>query len=772
MQRALYQNQILNLAITARDRFQYLYEASLRGEMTCAHCGEPVKLYLGIEHSPYFYHAQVPHEREECSDTLSETTAVQQIKENPAEYRETNGFRIPKGRAIGEKSSTVKEKATWRSSAPFSSVPAFRLKPAVPKHSDSPYLNEFKESGIELDSNQWKAVTHSEGPLLILAGAGSGKTRVLTARTAYMIQEKQIDPKSIMLVTFTAKSAKEMKERLATYPKMSGLHLRQMLVGTFHSIFLRMIVHHNPQAWQMDRLLKWDWQKEQIVKEAARELHVDEKDFPFDQALQQIGYWKNTLVGVKDVRPKDKWEQDVHFLYRRYEEVKKQKQLFDFDDMLYGCYEMLKQNPDLLTRYQKRFRYFLIDEFQDINKVQYKIMKMLSEDSKNLCVVGDDDQSIYAFRGSDPSFILNFEKDFANTTVITLNQNYRSAHAIVSSANKVIARNTARRQKEMAAQFDNELRPTFFFPYDEEEEATMIVTDMKEKIKQGASPTDFAVLYRTHASSRAIFERLSQSNLPFSIEQDADSFYKRRMVRSLLSFLRLSVNPNDASSLQDLVNALFLKKTAVNDLKAASILHDGTFIDALEYLQDLKPFQQKKLKKVIPLFKSLKSMSPSLALETISKDMGFDDFVKKRGNEGNMMEKGSDDVRDLKVVARKFKTVPELLEHVDHMIAMNTEMKALSKQFNESIQLTTIHRAKGLEYKHVYVLSSVDGGLPHDYALEAYRGGDDMPLQEERRLLYVAMTRAQNSLYLSVPQTRRGKTAYPSRFLKTFIKKV
>jgi DNA helicase-2/ATP-dependent DNA helicase PcrA len=399
-------------------------------------------------------------------------------------------------------------------------------------------------------------------------------------------------------------------------------------------------------------------------------------------------------------------------------------------------------------------------------------MKMLSEDSKNLCVVGDDDQSIYAFRGSDPSFILNFEKDFSNTTVITLNQNYRSAHAIVSSANKVIARNTARRQKEMAAQFDNELRPTFFFPYDEEEEATMIVTDMKEKIKQGASPTEFAVLYRTHASSRAIFERLSQSNLPFSIEQDADSFYKRRMVRSLLSFLRLSVNPNDASSLQDLVNALFLKKTAVNDLKAASILHDGTFIDALEYLQDLKPFQQKRLKKVIPLFKSLKSMSPSLALETISKDMGFDDFVKKRGNEGNMMEKGSDDVRDLKVVARKFKTVPELLEHVDHMIAMNAEMKALSKQFNESIQLTTIHRAKGLEYKHVYVLSSVDGGLPHDYALEAYRGGDDVPLQEERRLLYVAMTRAQNSLYLSVPQTRRGKTAYPSRFLKSFIKKV
>ncbi|TYR79484.1 ATP-dependent helicase [Priestia megaterium] len=767
MQVAYYQGKNLSLETLGRDRFQVIYEASLRNEITCAHCHEPLKLYIGIQQPPHFYHVQAPHEREVCKQEVMAVKQAVPMQAATDEYVHKDGFRLPKGRSVTKEQQ--QSRSVWKPSTSFSSVPSFYLKQKQAANITSEYFHSLKEAGVTLDSSQWHAVTHTDGPLLILAGAGSGKTRVLTARTAYMIQEKRIDPRSIMLVTFTSKAAKEMKERLTSYPNMSPKFLQQMLVGTFHSIFLRMIIHHDPSSWQMERLIKWDWQKEQMLKEAGRELNLDEKEFPFDQAIQQIGFWKNTLVSVQAVHPKDEWEERTHYLYRRYEEMKKQKQLFDFDDMLYGCYTMLKQNPELLARYQQRFRYFLIDEFQDINKVQYNIMKMLSADSKNLCVVGDDDQSIYAFRGSDPSFILNFEQDFPNTSVITLNQNYRSSHAIVASANKVIARNTNRRIKEMSAQFHNEAFPTFFFPHDEEEEATMIVTDMKEKIKQGASPSDFAILYRTHASSRAAFERLSQSNLPFSIEQDADSFYQRRIVRSLLSFLRLSLNPNDSSSLNDLVAALFLKKSVVNDLKAMSILHDVTFIEALEHLEGLKPFQQKKLKKSIPLFKSLKTMTPLVALETISKDMGFDDFVKKRGNEGNSMEKGSDDVRDLKVVARKFKTVSELLEHADHMTAMNKEMKALSKQFTESIQLTTIHRAKGLEYKYVYLLSNVDGGLPHDYALDSYRNGDEAALEEERRLLYVAMTRAKESLYLSILETRRGKKAYPSRFLKPFL---
>jgi DNA helicase II / ATP-dependent DNA helicase PcrA len=767
MEHAVYKKKKIHLTAFGREQYQSIYEASVRGEVTCGHCGEQVRLYLGIEKPPHFYHATIPHTRMECEKhEPAEMPSLTDINAQE-EYVERNGFRLPKSRNIQVQSNT--NSIQWKHSTSIDLLPSFKKRVLTTMTDTSVYVQSLQERGITLDSYQWEAVTTTEGPLLILAGAGSGKTRVLTARTAYMIQEKQIDPRSIMLVTFTAKAAKEMKQRLLHYPFMSGAVVKKLIVGTFHSIFYKMIAHFQSQVWNMDRLLKWEWQKEQIVKEAGRELHLDEREFAYDHALQQISYWKNTLTGVGDVRPSSQWEEQVHYLYKHYEQKKRKEKMFDFDDMLYGCYAMLKENPSLLARYQERVRYFLIDEFQDINKVQYEIMKMLSAESKNLCAVGDDDQSIYAFRGSDPSFILNFEHDFPGTKVVTLSENYRSAHNIVASANKVISFNKERRAKKMFAQFDNSTYPTVFFPYDEEEEATMIVTDIKQKIEQGALPSDFAILYRTHSASRAVFERLAQSNLPFTVEQDAESFYQRRIVRSMLAFLRLSVNPNDTKAIQDLLMSLFLKQSALNDVKALSILNDISLVEALGFLENLQPFQQKKLKKIVPLFASLQTLTPLAALETIEKDMGFDDFVKKRGNEGNIMEKGSDDVRDLKVVARKFQTVTELLDHADHMTAMNQEMKQLSKQFHDSVQLSTIHRAKGLEYKYVYVLSCVDGGLPHDYALEAYRNEDEAPLEEERRLLYVAMTRAQQALYLSVLETRRGKTAYPSRFIKPFL---
>ncbi|MFC3884446.1 ATP-dependent helicase [Bacillus songklensis] len=769
MKHAVYKKKKIDLALLGREQYQFIYETGLRGEVTCEQCGEQVRLYLGIEQPPHFYHATIPHIRIECEGHEVTEIRSQTDMNTQEEYVERNGFRLPKSRNIQAQSH--KNSMQWKNSISIELLPSFKKRVFTTMPDTSSYIQSLQERGITLDTHQWEAVTTTEGPLLILAGAGSGKTRVLTARTAYMIQEQQIDPGSIMLVTFTAKAAKEMKQRLLHYPFMSGAIIKKLIAGTFHSIFYKMIAHFQPQVWNMDRLLKWEWQKEQIVKEAGRELHLEEREFAYDQALQQISYWKNTLTGVRDVRPSSQWEEQVHYLYKHYEERKRKEKMFDFDDMLYGCYTMLKENPSLLARYQERLGYFLIDEFQDINKVQYEIMKMLSAESKNLCAVGDDDQSIYAFRGSDPSFILNFEHDFPGTKVVTLSENYRSAHNIVASANKVIAGNKERRNKKMFAQFDNNAYPIVFFPYDEEEEATMIVTDIKQKIQQGAHPSDFAILYRTHSASRAVFERLTQSNLPFTVEQDAESFYQRRMVRSMLAFLRLSINPNDTKAIQDLLMSLFLKQSALNDIKALSILNDVSLVEALKFLENLQPFQQKKLKKIVPLFASLQNLSPLTALETIEKDMGFDDFVKKRGNEGNIMEKGSDDVRDLKVVAKKFQTVTELLDHADHMTAMNKEMKQLSRQFHDSVQLSTIHRAKGLEYKHVYVLSCVDGGLPHDYALEAYRNEDEAPLEEERRLLYVAMTRAQQSLYLSVLETRRGKTAYPSRFIKPFLSK-
>ncbi|MBP2241204.1 DNA helicase-2/ATP-dependent DNA helicase PcrA [Cytobacillus eiseniae] len=762
MKTAILQNTIIYIQQVSRERFQTIYEAGKKGQLQCPVCKEKVRFYLGIDGEPHFYH--ILNTDHSCKDSNEETPTPPQ---EPFEYVERGGFRIPHSRAI----NAVKERENpYKKAHSVKNIPPFTpIKQNILPFS-SEYLSKLAQGNIILDHNQTKAVTHTDGPLLVLAGAGSGKTRVLTTRTAYMIQEKAIDPKSIMLVTFTAKAAQEMKERLVNYPLMNRQQIQQIVSGTFHSLFYRMLVFHEPNRWTQDKLLSRGWQREQIIKQAGRTLNLDEKEFAYDLALQQIGFWKNSLISPIEVRPESAWEEKAVHLYKLYEQAKEHDGLFDFDDMLTGCYHLLKRNATILEFYQNRFQYFLIDEFQDVNKVQYELIKMLSAQSKNVCAVGDDDQSIYAFRGSDPQYLLDFEKDFPNAKMITLNENYRSTHEIVSTANDIIIHNKKRRPKKMNAQFSNEKPPIFFYPYDEEEEATSIVTDIQEKITAGFEPKDFAILYRTNTGSRAIFERLAHSSLPFKIDQDAESFYDRFIIRCMLSFLQLSVNEDDKEAMKNIFPALFIKPGLLKDIMAESILKDCTLLECLKEIKTGFPFQEKKLKKVAPVIRSITHLSPLMAIETIEKELSLQDFIKKRGNEGNKMEKGSDDLKDLKVAARNFKSIHEFIEHTEHMKAMNKEIKQLNKKNTNAITLSTIHRAKGLEYKIVYIVSSVDGSLPHDHALEAYRNGDFSPLEEERRLIYVAITRAMEQLYISIPEKRRGKKAYPSRFLSPLQK--
>ncbi|MFB9762697.1 UvrD-helicase domain-containing protein [Ectobacillus funiculus] len=759
MKFAVYNGKEINLQYFPRESFQILYEASRRGEVLCAHCGESVHLYLGIRQQPYFFHI-TSNSTFSCEAADHTRLQVKQAElASVGSHTEQGGFQIPKSRPVSNNNIV----SVWKQTQVVKGISNFA------KHCERKMYSILNEDQFPLDSAQYEAVTHTEGPLLILAGAGSGKTRVLTARTAYMIQEKQIDPKSIMLVTFTTKAAQEMKSRLLRFSSLSPAIVHSLVVGTFHSIFYKILLHHDGERWSPQRLLKHEWMIDRMLKEAGAELSLDEKEFPYDQAAQQIGYWKNTLTHHDAVKPKSDWEEKALYLYKRYEEMKKERGTFDFDDMLQGCYELLKTNEALLMRYQGRFRYFLIDEYQDVNKVQYEIMRMLSQHTNNLCVVGDDDQSVYAFRGSDPMFILHFDRDYPDAAVVTLNQNYRSSHSIVTTANKVITLNKNRREKQMEAQFQSASQPSFFFPYDEEEEATMIVTDIQERLANGAQPSDFAVLYRTNSAARAIFERLTESDIPFVIDRDSHSFYERRIVRSLLAYLRLSLNEDDEIAMSDLLTALFLKQAVMQDLKATSILEDCTLVRALGKVQNIHSFQQKKLQKIAPMFRKLTNLSPLAAIEMIEKEMGFADFVKKRGNEGNAIEKGSDDIRDLKVVARKFTTILALLAHADHITRVAADMKKRGAAPDNAVQLLTIHRSKGLEYEQVYLLGAVDGSLPHDFALESFREGNSAPLEEERRLTYVAMTRAKESLYVSVPSMRRGRTAYPSRFIKSLL---
>ncbi|WP_285767556.1 ATP-dependent helicase [Peribacillus sp. SI8-4] len=749
-------NEIVHIHTVSAGALQTLFEKGKRDQLSCVVCQKPVKLYIGIHETPYFHHSDptqapcaMPH-----SEPLNQDT--------PLEYMEQGGFKIPKSRTITE-SKPITE--PFLKSRQVTGNPQYTDKHTSLIQLEEPYLQELSSCGVVLDAEQLKAVKTIDGPVLVLSGAGSGKTRVLTVRTAYMLMVNKIDPRSIMLVTFTAKSAKEMQQRLLGYPGMTPSLVSQIVSGTFHSIFYKILIFHEPSKWQRDLLLKWEWEKEKILKQAGRELELDDKEFAYDQALQQIGLWKNSLAFPEDIQPDDEWEKSCLFLYKKYEEYKKQTGKYDFDDMLVGCYVFLKNHPDLLKKYQQRFQYFLVDEFQDINKVQYELINLLSYESKNVCAVGDDDQAIYSFRGSDPKYILNFNHDFPQAQVVKLTENYRSTHEIVATANRLIKRNQNRMEKKMRAQHDSGNPPVLFYPYDEELEATMIVADIQEKISKGANPGDFAILYRTHTMSRAIFERLAASNLPFVIEKDADSFYQRRVIRGMLAFMRLSLYPHDSKAAADVLSSLFLRQSILQELKAQTILQDCDFIEAFAYIKTGHAFQEKKLKTIPGQIRSLRNMSPLVALEIIEKDLGYQDYVKKRGNEANL-EKGSDDIRDLKVAANRFPNVAAFLDHVDHMTAMVQEIKQLSKHFKDAIQLTTIHRSKGLEYETVYVLAAVDGSLPHDFALESYRKGELAPLEEERRLLYVAATRAKSNLYLSILQTRRGRTAHPSRFLK------
>jgi DNA helicase II / ATP-dependent DNA helicase PcrA len=759
MKTATFRQETINLENYPRELYHQLYLAGKKEKLFCSVCQKPVQLYLGMKRDPYFFHSNSTLKDCEVSEAPVQVTEVS---------IEQNGFKIPKSRSISH-AQTLQPSFRRAKLLPIKASFS-KNNPATANISDS-YVQKLFHSEIPLDQNQLQAVLETDIPLLVLSGAGSGKTRVLTTKTAYLINEKMVDPKTMMLVTFTAKAASEMKQRLQSYPDMNFNQINRLVTGTFHSIFYRILLHHQPDQWNFEKILNKDWQKERIIRDAGKQLELNEKEFAFDLALQQIGFWKNSLLLPYEVKAESKWDEQVAFLYKKYEERKKKNGLFDFDDMLVGCYQLFSENPSLLDRYQQRFHYFLIDEFQDINKVQYELIKLLSSINKNVIAVGDDDQSIYAFRGSDPEYLIHFERDFPNAKVIKLEENYRSSYEIVSTANEVISHNKKRRAKVMKAQFSSEKPPAIFFPLDEEEEATMIVTEIQEKIANGGKPSDFAILFRTNASARAIFERLVTSSLPFRITQDAESFYDRFIPRSVLAYLKLSMNEDDADALNTILPSLFLKQSVLRDLKAASILSDCSLIDALTSIKTGFSFQDKKLQLLPSIIRSLKQLSPLMAIERIAKDIGFEDYLKKRGSEGNKLEKGSDDIKDLKVSAKSFGNLQEFLLHAEHMSSQNKEMKKISKNIENAITLSTIHRAKGLEYDTVFVLGVVDGSIPHDYALEEFRNGNADALEEERRLLYVAMTRAKHHLYLSILENRRGKIANRSRFLTNLLKK-
>ncbi|EDW23612.1 ATP-dependent helicase [Bacillus pumilus] len=750
-------DRTISLHTYSREHYQFLHDEGKKGHLFCPYCGQPVFFRLNIHEEPAFIHKHMS-QQELCEQAEEQEDQKKHAEQKEsASYKELGGFRFPTGKQI---ISQTNESYDWQEPKSIQFSDAIHLEENEQAHT----IDLFPH--ITFSTPQLQAVTHKDGPMLVLAGAGSGKTRVLTARAAYLMSHHHIPAHHILLVTFTTKASSEMKERLRKQYQLHPSQASQVVTGTFHSLFYKMLLHDDANKWNGQHLIKFDWQKEQYIRKAIMNEGLDEKNYPTDQVLQSIGFWKNAFLPGELPDLKDEKEKHMWTIYQSYEQQKQDNQQFDFDDMAIACLHMLTEQPELLKRYQERFKYILVDEFQDINPVQYQLIQLLAGETEQLFCVGDDDQAIYAFRGSNPAFILEFKRDYPSAQIVHLHANYRSHHTIVASADAIIKKNQHRYEKTLKAVRSETIPPTLFYPYDEEEEATMIVADIQEKIKNGAKPSDICVLFRTNTGGRAIYERLHQSAIPYETESGVKAFYSRRIVRVLLAFLSLSQDADDVAAMKQLLPVFFLKQQTLNTMKALTITEDCSMVDALGKLTDIQPFQQKKLQSIVPLFRTLRNLKPSDAVAFIEQKMGLGDYLKKRVNDTNVLEKGADDVRDVKTAAKRFETIEAFLAHAEHMKSAEKE-----KTDEPGVQLMTIHRAKGLEFQTVYITCVVDGALPHDFSLDELRNGEEEALEEERRLLYVAMTRAEQSLYLSVPSFRRGKTAHRSRFLYPLLKK-
>lgn len=624
-----------------------------------------------------------------------------------------------------------------------------------------------------LNREQKEAVLHNEGPLLILAGAGSGKTRVLTHRIAYLIEQHGVYPSNILAITFTNKAAREMRERIAG---LIGDLSNDMWVGTFHSICIR-ILRRDIEKLGYDRsFVIYDTQDQQVViKECLKELSLNEKNFPPKSVLETIGKQKDELIDAESYEKQyasDFRMGKIAKVYKLYEKKLKANNALDFDDIIMNTIKLFDKYPEVLEYYQRRFRYILVDEYQDTNTAQYMLVRKLSEAHENLCVVGDDDQSIYGWRGANIRNILDFEKDFKKCCTIKLEQNYRSTQNILDAANHVIGNNTGRKSKSLWTDNKGGSKIVICENDNEHEEALYTAREIQRIISdEDRKYKDFAVLYRINAQSRVLEEMFMREGLPYKIV-GGQKFYDRKEIKDIIAYMRLVQNPGDNVSLKRVIN---VPKRGIGDttVENAEVLayQSGvslfTVISNTEEFPSLKRAAQKldSFSIMINKFRTMKeNLSISQLLDTVVEDSG----ILREYELENTVEAQSriENIKELKSVAMEFEKQSEdnsLEEFLAH-ISLVSDIDSLQED-QDYVVLMTMHSAKGLEFPVVFIPGLEEGVFP------GYRAITEGPeqLEEERRLCYVGITRAREKLYLSNARFRTlfGNSSYnrPSRFL-------
>jgi len=624
-----------------------------------------------------------------------------------------------------------------------------------------------------LNKEQKTAVLHNEGPLLILAGAGSGKTRVLTNRIAYLITEHGVFPSNILAITFTNKAAKEMKERI---DNLIGDLSNDMWIGTFHSICIR-ILRRDIEKLGYDRsFVIYDTQDQQVViKECIRELNINEKNFPPKSVLETIGKQKNELIDAEHFEKlyaSDFRMGKISKIYTLYQKKLKSNNALDFDDIIMYTIKLFKEYPEVLNFYQRKFRYILVDEYQDTNTAQYMLVKKLSEAHGNLCVVGDDDQGIYSWRGANIRNILDFEKDFKGCKTVKLEQNYRSTQIILDAANHVIKNNTGRKSKRLWTDNTGGSKIVMCENDNEHEEALYTAREIQRLIKEeGRKYKDFAVLYRINAQSRVLEEMFMREGIPYKII-GGQKFYDRKEIKDIIAYLRLIQNPADNVSLKRIIN---VPKRGIGDatvetaedLAFESGVSIFSVISAANEYPALKRAEN-KLTNFATMILKFRTMKENIGIAELLEMVIDDTGILKEYEIENTVEAQSriENIKELKSVTLEFEKQNEdnsLEEFLAH-ISLVSDLDNLEEE-QDYVVLMTMHSAKGLEFPVVFIPGMEEGVFP------GYRAITEGPeqLEEERRLCYVGITRAREKLYLSNARFRTlfGNSSYnkPSRFL-------
>ena len=613
----------------------------------------------------------------------------------------------------------------------------------------------------KLNENQLKAVNHLDGPCMVLAGPGSGKTRVITYRIANMVVNKNIKPTSILAISFTKASSIEMKNRALSLS--NDFRMNKVTYGTFHSVFFRILRYF--ENYNIESIL--DEKTKRIgLKNILKGLNIEnaDDDETIGQVINEISYVKNELMDKRDFKSEVLTNDEFIKVYNFYEEYKQQMNKIDFDDMLIKTYELLKNNKAALDRVRSVYRYILVDEFQDINKVQFEALKLIANPSNNIFVVGDEDQSIYGFRGSRPDFLLEFEEYFSNTKKVLLDINYRSKGEIINIANRLIEKNTNRYEKVIKCGQGNGAKVNYISPEDSEEEAVYIAKDIKNKVQEDYTEyTDFAVIYRTNIQSRALVDVFIDMRIPFVVKDSIVTIYDHWAAQDILAYLRIGVNPNSNKDWIRIINKPFryISKDNLNLIK-----DEPDFINSLINKCDLHPKQVKTINDLDIDISYVKGLNPKNAISYIRTTLDYDRYILDYCTNRKIKTNGLIEIlNELESSATNFKTIQEYLEHIERVKSEIVDNK--NNKETDGVIFTTMHSAKGLEFKNVYIIGANEGTIPHEksYEIDDEEKKNDQ-IEEERRLMYVAITRAEENICISSPINKYGKRVSKSRFVE------